>query len=112
MKRDRPVASGKWHLDEVVIPINRRKLWLWRAVDNNGDVLDMLFQKHRSAQAAKHFLQRLSDLFGAPRVIITDKLRSYTKPIRDLAGSADHRAHKGLNTRAKDRTDRHKNARR
>ncbi|KII15402.1 IS6 family transposase [Phaeobacter sp. S60] len=99
VKRDRPAANDKWHLDEVVIPINGRKFWLWRAVDANGDVLDILLQKQRNAKAAKRFMQRLIDRFGAPRVVITDKLRSYIKPIRNLVGGADHRAHKGLNNR-------------
>ena len=97
IKRDRPNAADKWHLDEVVIPINGEKQW--RAVDANGDVLDILVQKHRNAKAAKRFLQRLIDRFGEPRVIITDKLRSYIKPIKSLAPNAEHRAHKGLNNR-------------
>ena len=99
IRRDRPEAADKWHLDEVVIPINGQKFWLWRAVDANGSVLDILVQKHRNAKAAKRFLQRLIGRFGEPRVIITGKLRSYIKPIRNLAGGADHRAHKGLNNR-------------
>jgi putative transposase len=52
-----------------------------------------------NAKAAKRFLRRLINRFGPPRVVITDKLRSYFKPIRDLAPNADHRAHKGLNNR-------------
>jgi len=98
-RRDRPAAGDKWHLDEVVIPINGRKYWLWRAVDANGDVLDILVQPQRNAKAARRFLARLIDRFGEPRVVITDKLRSYFRPIRDLAQGADHRAHKGLNNR-------------
>ena len=99
IRRDRPAAVDKWRLDEVVIPINGRKYWLWRAVDANGDVLDILVQPQRNAKAASRFLARLIDRFGAPRVVITDKLRSYFKPVRDLAPGADHRAHKGLNNR-------------
>ncbi|SEJ82436.1 Transposase IS66 family protein [Marinovum algicola] len=99
IKRDRPAAGDKWHLDEVVIPINGRKYWLWRAVDANGDVLDILVQPQRNAKAARRFLARLIDRFGEPRVVITDKLRSYFRPIRDLAPGAAHRAHKGLNNR-------------
>jgi putative transposase len=99
IRRDRPAAGDKWHLDEVVIPINGRKYWLWRAVDANGDVLDVLVQPQRNANAARRFLARLIDRFCEPRVIITDKLRSYFRPIRDLAPGADHRAHKGLNNR-------------
>ena len=99
VKRDRPAAADKWHLDEVVIPICGVKMWLWRAVDGNGDVLDILVQPRRNAKAAKRFLRRLISRFGLPRVIITDKLRSYIKPIRQLAPEADHRAHKGINNR-------------
>jgi len=100
VKRDRPSAADKWHLDEVVRPVNGEKQWLWRAVDANGDVLDILVQNHRNAKAAKRFLKRLVDRFGEPRFIITDKLRSYIKPIKTLAPDADHGAHKGLNNLA------------
>ncbi len=99
IKRDRPAAADKWHLDEVVVSINGVRIWLWRAVDSNGDVLDILVQPRRNARAAKRFLKQLIARFGRPRVIITDKLRSYIKPIRQLALDADHRAHKGLNNR-------------
>lgn len=99
IRRDRPAAADKWHLDEVVIPINGRKCWLWRAMDANGDILDILVQPRRSAKAARRFLKRLISQFGEPRVVITDKLRSYFKPIREPAPGADHRAHKGLNDR-------------
>lgn len=99
IKRDRPAAADKWHLDEVVVPINGVKMWLWRAVDGSGDVLDILVQPRRNAKAAKRFLKQLIARFGQPRVIITDKLRSYIKPIRQLAPDADHRAHKGINNR-------------
>jgi len=99
VKRDRPVAADKWHLDEVVIPINGVKMWLWRAVDGNGDVLDILVQPRRNAKTARRFLRQLIARFGQPRVIITDKSRSYIKPIRQLAPDADHRAHKGINYR-------------
>jgi putative transposase len=95
--RDRPSAADKWHLDEVVIPNNGTKYWLWRAVDANGNVLDILVQPRRNAKAAKRFLKRLIAQFGAPRVVVTDKLRIYTRPIKALEPNADHRAHKGLN---------------
>ena len=51
VKRDRPEAVDKWHLDEVVVPIGGQKFWLWRAVDANGNVLDFLVQKHRNAKS-------------------------------------------------------------
>jgi putative transposase len=97
IRRDRPRPNDKWLLDEVVISIGGKKHWLWRANDAEGDVLDILVQTRRNAKAAKRFLQRLIIQFGEPRVVITDKLRSYVKPIKTLAPDADHRAHKGLN---------------
>ena len=97
IRRDRPRPNDKWHLDEVVITIRGKKHWLWRAIDANGDVLDILVQTRRNAKAAKRFFQRLVAQFGEPRVVITVKLRSYIKPIKTLAPGADHRAHKGLN---------------
>ena len=99
IRRDRPSAADKWHLYEVVIPINRTRRWLWRTVDADGDVLVILVQPRRNAKAPKRFLKRLIAQFGAPRVVVTDKLHSYFKPIRDLAPNADHWAHKGLNNR-------------
>jgi putative transposase len=82
-----------------VIAINGVKHWLWRAVDANGDMLDILVQGRRNAKAAKRFISRLMAQFGHPSVAITDKLRSYIKPISHQGPDADHRAHKGLNNR-------------
>ncbi|MEP3301013.1 MAG: IS6 family transposase, partial [Roseibium sp.] len=97
IRRDRPHPNDKWHLDEIVVPIRGKKHWLWRAIDANGEVLDILVQTRRSGKAAKRFFKRLIAQFGAPRIVITDKLRSYIQPIKTLAPDADHRAHKGLN---------------
>ena len=99
IRRGRPRPNDKWHMDEVVILINGVKHWLWRAVDANGDTLDILVQTHRNARAARRFLARLTTQFTSPRVVITDKLRSDIKPIAHQAPGADHRAHKGLNNR-------------
>ncbi|MBB3988386.1 putative transposase [Sagittula marina] len=94
IRRERPRPSDKWHMDEVVITIRGKKHWLWRAIDADGDIL---VQTRRNAKAAKRFFQRLVSQFGEPRVVITDKLRSYIKPVKTQAPNADHRAHKGLN---------------
>ena len=99
IRRGRPKPNDKWHIDEAVIPIGGKKFWLWRAIDADGDVLDILVQARRNTKAAKRFFSRLVTQFGKPRVVVTDKLRSYTKPIQNLAPDADHRAHKGLNNR-------------
>ena len=84
-------------MDEVVIMIRGNKHWLWRAIAANCDVLDILVQTRRNAKAAKRFFNGPVAKFGEPRVVITDKLRSYIKPIKVLAPDADHHAHKGLN---------------
>jgi putative transposase len=76
IRRDRPKVANKWHLDEVVLPMNGQKYWLWRAVDSNGDVLDILVQSRRNKHAANRFFRKLFKAFGQPRVVVTDKLRS------------------------------------
>jgi putative transposase len=73
VRRDRPRPNDKWHLDEVVISIRGKKHWLWRSIDADGDVLDILVQTRRNAKAAKWFLERLITQFGEPRVVITDQ---------------------------------------
>ena len=92
IRRDRPRPKDKWHVDEVVITIQDKKHWLWWAIDADGDVLDIPVQPRRNTKPAKRFLKKLIDQFGAPRDIVTDKLRSYIKPIKALAKNADHRA--------------------
>ena len=75
-------------MDEVVVPINGVKRWLWRALDGNGDTLDILVQTRRNAKAARYFLTQLIAQFGLPRVDINDKLPIYTKPIARLTPGA------------------------
>lgn len=101
----RKKSSGKdvWHLDEVVISIGGRKHWLWRAVDQDGCVLDEIVQTRRDTKAAKRFLIRLMKQQGlSPKRIVTDKLRSYGAARRDVMPAVEHRSHKGLNNRAED----------
>ncbi|MEY9988174.1 transposase-like protein [Streptomyces sp. V4I8] len=75
--RRRPRPGGKWHMDEVFIKINGVLHYLWRAVDQAGNVLDILVTTKRDAKAAKRFFRRLlKELEYMPRVIVTDKLRS------------------------------------
>lgn len=100
VRRDRPRPADKWHLDEVVVPIKGRKHWLWRAVDANGDVLDILVQSRRNKDSAKRFFRKLFRRWGEPRVLITDKLRSYAAAKTEIAPGIEHRQHKGINNRA------------
>ena len=100
IRRNRPAAADKWHLDEVVVPIKGQKFWLWRAVDASGDVLDILVQRRRDRAAATRFFRKLFKRWGLPRVLVTDKLRSYGAAMSNLAPGIEHRQHKGLNNRA------------
>ncbi|MEK1902391.1 MAG: IS6 family transposase [Rhizobium sp.] len=86
---------------KVVISIGGRKHWLWRAVDQDGYVLDEIVQARRDTRAAKRLLVRLLKKQGlAPKRIVTDKLRSYGAAKRDVMPTVEHRSHKGLNNRA------------
>ena len=101
LRRSRPKPADKWHLDEVVIKINGKQYYLWRAVDKNGQVLDILMQSRRNEKAANKFFRKLLKPQGfAPRVVITDKLRSYGAAMKKILKGVDHRQHKGLNNRA------------
>jgi putative transposase len=85
----------------VVVTIGGRKHWLWRAVDQDGYVLDEIVQTRRDTKAAKRLLIRLLKKQGlAPKRIVTDKLRSYGAAKRDVMPAIEHRSHKGLNNRA------------
>jgi putative transposase len=69
------------------------------AVDEDGYELDVFLQKRRNKKAAIRFLSRLLNAYPRPRVMVTDKLRSYSKPIRQMCQGTEHRSHKGLNHR-------------
>src|SRR3954469_4724304 len=97
IRRRLPAAGDKWHLDEVVVKIAGQKHWLWRAVDQDGVVLDVLVQSRRDKQAAKRLLRKLLKKQGrVPRVLITDKLASYSAAKAEVMPSVEHRRHKGL----------------
>ena len=101
MKRKAPSSRDIWHLDEVVVTINGEKRHLWRAVDQDGYVLDEIVQVRRNAKAAKRLLTRLlHKQGGSPKRIITDKLGSYAAARRAVMPNVEHRSHKGLNNRA------------
>jgi putative transposase len=101
LRRRRPRPGDKWHLDEVFIRINGKIHYLWRAVDQHGNVLDILVQPRRDAKAAKKFFRRLlKGLRYVPRVLVTDKLASYGAAHRVVMPSVAHRRSKYLNNRA------------
>jgi len=101
LKRRRPKPGDKWFMDEVFIRIQGKLHYLWRAVDQNGVVLDILVQSRRSARAAKRFFRKLlKGLQYVPRVIVTDKLRSYAAAKREILPGVEHRQSRYLNNRA------------
>ncbi len=101
LRRHRPRAGDEWHLDEVFITINGVPQYLWRAVDRDGTVLEILVQPRRDKRAAMKFLRKLlKRLTYVPRVLITDKLASYGAAKREVLPSVEHRQHKRLNNRA------------
>jgi putative transposase len=101
LRRRRPRPGDKWHLDEVFIRIQGEQHYLWRAVDQEGVVLDILVQSRRDAGAAKRFFKRLlKGLQYVPRVLVTDKLRSYGVAKRELLPRVEHRQSRYLNNRA------------
>jgi putative transposase len=101
LRRLRPRPSDQWHLDEMVVSIQGRRIYLWRAVDSEGEILDMLVQPTRDKAAALRLLRKLLKRQGyAPRVLVTDKLRSYGAARRALGLTARHEQGLRKNNRA------------
>jgi putative transposase len=101
LRRRRPRPGDKWHMDEVCLTIKGERHYLWRAVDQEGNVLDILVQRRRDKQAAKKFFRKLlKGLTYVPRVIVTDKLKSYGAAKREILPGVEHRQHRYLNNRA------------
>ncbi|WP_424138485.1 IS6 family transposase [Roseomonas chloroacetimidivorans] len=101
LKRRRPRPGDKWYMDEVFIRIRGKQHYLWRAVDQDGNVLDSTVQSRRSARAAKPFFRKLlKGLQYVPRVIVTDKLKSDAAAKRDILPGVEHQQSRYLNNRA------------
>jgi putative transposase len=91
LRRSRPKPTGRWHLDEMVVRIGGRRMFLWRAVDAEGEVLDMLVQKRRNKVAALRLLKKLlRNQSVRPEAIVTDKLGSYGAAAREMGLSDRH----------------------
>jgi putative transposase len=91
LRRKSPRPGDSWHLDEVFLKINGRVHYLWRAVDQDGDVLHILVQSHRDKKAAKKFFRKLLKILCyVPRALITDKLRSYSAAKAEVLTSVKH----------------------
>jgi transposase-like protein len=85
LRRCRPRPSDRWHLDEMVVRIAGQRMYLWRAVDHEGEVLDMLVQRRRDCRAALRLMRKLLKKQGfPPKLLVTDKLRSNSAAFRRL----------------------------
>jgi putative transposase len=101
LKRRRGRLGDTWDLDEVFVSIRGRRHYLWRAVDQDGEVLDILVQRRRDGQAAKRFFRKLLKGQGSePRRLVTDKLRSYGAAHRAMMPSVVHDTTQYANNRA------------
>jgi putative transposase len=101
LKRRRPRPGDKWYMDEVFIRIRGKQHYLWRAVDQDGNVLDSTVRSRRSARAANPFFRKLlKGLQYVPRVIVTDKLKSDAAAKRDILPGVEHQQSRYLNNRA------------
>jgi transposase-like protein len=91
LRRCRPRPSNRWHLDEMVVRIASERMFLWRAVDHEGEVLYMLVQRRRDSRVALRLMRKLLKEQGfAPKLLVTDKLRSYASASRRLRLTCPH----------------------
>ena len=101
LRRRRPRPTSRWHLDEMAVTIAGRQFWLWRAVDDEGEVLDLLVQRRRDKAAAVKLMRKLLKKQGfAPEVLVTDKLRSYGAAKSEIGLSVRHHQRLRANNRA------------
>ena len=101
LRSARPRPHSQWHLDEMVVSIGGQRIYMWRAVDSEGEVLDLLVQRRRDKAAALRLLRKLLKKQGfVPAVIVTDKLGSYGAALRSIGFSGRHERGLRANNRA------------
>ena len=96
----RSYSRWRWHLDEVFVRINGETHYLWRAVDHEGEVLEVFASKRRDRKAALTFLKRAMKRYGRPKVLVTDRLRSYRSAMEMIGNAAAQACGRWLNNRA------------
>ena len=96
----RSFSLWRWHLNEVFVRINGETYYLWRAVDHEGEVLEVLATNRRDRRAALEFLKRTMKHYGRSRSIVTDRLRSYRAAMKMIGNATDHECSRWLNNRA------------
>ena len=92
-------SNWKWHLDEIFVKINGELLYLWRAVDHEGEVLESIVSKRRDRKAALAFLKKLMKRYDQPHVIVTDRLRSYRAAMKIIGNEARQEVGRWKNNR-------------
>ncbi len=101
LRRSHPRADTRWHLDEVFVSINGKNVYLWRAVDCEGEVLDVLVQSRRNKRAALKLMRKLLKSQGfSPDAVMTDELLSYGAALSELGMRARHITGGRINNRA------------
>ena len=93
-------SRWRWHLDEMFVKINGERHYLWRAVDHEGEVLESVVTKTRDKRAALKFLKKALRKHGQPKVIVTDRLRSYGAALREIGAGDRQETGRWLNNRA------------
>ncbi len=96
----RSFSRWRWHLDEVFVKINGETHYLWRAVDHEGEVLEVFVTRRRDRKAALSFLKRTMKRYGRARVIVTDRLRSYRAAMKEIGNAERQEMGRWLNNRA------------
>jgi len=92
-------SNWKWHLDEVFVKINGETHYLWRAVDHEGEVLEAFVSKRRDRKAALDFLKKIMKKYGAPKVIVTDRLKSYRAAMKIIGNESTQEVGRWKNNR-------------
>ena len=93
-------STWRWHLDEVFVRINGETHYLWRAVDHEGEVLEVFVTRKRDRRAALSFLRRATKRYGRPMAIVTDKLRSYHAAMKVIGNAERQETGRWFNNRA------------
>ncbi len=93
-------SNWRWHLDEVFVRINGELHYLWRAVDHEGEVLESFVTKRRNRKAALTFLRKAMKRYGCPKVVVTDRLRSYRAAMEVIGNAERQKTGRWLNNRA------------
>jgi putative transposase len=93
-------SQWRWHLDEVFVRINGETYYLWRAVDHEGEALEVFVTKRRNRRAALKFLKKAMKRYGSPKIIVTDKLRSYRATMKKIGNVDRQETGRWLNNRA------------